>query len=34
MFDALVIVGVVALNAVVGYVTESRVERILTSLQR
>ncbi len=34
MFDALVIVGVVALNAIIGYVTESRVERILTSLQQ
>ena len=34
VFDALVIVGVVAVNAAVGYVTESRVERILTSLQR
>ena len=34
IFDALVIVGVVVVNAAVGYVTESRVERILTSLQR
>src|SRR5262245_20809570 len=34
IFDALVIAGVVVVNAVVGYVTESRVERILTSLQR
>jgi P-type Ca2+ transporter type 2C len=34
MFDAAVIVGVVALNAIIGYVTESRVERILTSLQQ
>jgi Ca2+-transporting ATPase len=32
--DAAVILAVVGLNAVVGYVTESRVERILTSLQR
>jgi Ca2+-transporting ATPase len=34
IFDALVVVGVVAVNAVVGYLTESRVERILSSLQR
>jgi P-type Ca2+ transporter type 2C len=34
IFDALVIVGVVVVNAAVGYITESRVERILTSLQR
>jgi Ca2+-transporting ATPase len=33
-FDAAVILGVVALNTVVGYATEARVERILTSLQR
>ena len=31
--DAVVILAVVAANAVVGYVTESRVERILTALQ-
>src|SRR5262245_20348698 len=31
--DAVVILAVVAANAVVGYVTESRVERVLTSLQ-
>ncbi len=34
LFDALVIAGVVAVNAAVGYLTESRVERILSSLQR
>jgi Ca2+-transporting ATPase len=33
-FEALVILGVVATNALVGYATESRVERILGSLQR
>jgi len=32
--DAAVILAVVGLNAAVGYVTESRVERILTSLQQ
>jgi P-type Ca2+ transporter type 2C len=32
--DAVVILAVVGLNAAVGYVTESRVERILTSLQQ
>jgi Ca2+-transporting ATPase len=32
--DAVVILAVVAANAVVGYFTESRVERILTTLQR
>ena len=31
--EAVVILAVVAANAAVGYVTESRVERILTSLQ-
>src|SRR5262249_11122533 len=34
IFDALVIAGVVVVNTVVGYVTERRGERILTSLQR
>jgi Ca2+-transporting ATPase len=33
LIDAGVILAVVAANAVVGYVTESRVERILTALQ-
>jgi Ca2+-transporting ATPase len=33
LLDAGVILAVVAANAVVGYVTESRVERILTALQ-
>jgi P-type Ca2+ transporter type 2C len=33
VFDAAVIAGVVAANALIGYVTESRVERILSSLQ-
>jgi Ca2+-transporting ATPase len=33
VIDAAVILAVVAANAVVGYVTESRVERILTALQ-
>jgi Ca2+-transporting ATPase len=33
VLDAAVILAVVAANAVVGYVTESRVERILTALQ-
>ena len=32
--DAAVILAVVGLNAAIGYVTERRVERILTSLQR
>jgi Ca2+-transporting ATPase len=32
--DAVVILAVVGLNAAVGYITESRVERILTSLQQ
>ena len=31
--EAAVILAVVAANATVGYVTERRVERILTSLQ-
>ncbi len=33
-FEAIVILGVVAANALVGYATESRVEGILSSLQR
>ena len=32
LLDACVIMGVVAINAAVGYFTESRVERIITSL--
>ena len=32
--DAVIILAVVGLNAAVGYITESRVERILTSLQQ
>ena len=34
LVDAAVILAVVGLNATIGYVTERRVERILTSLQR
>jgi Ca2+-transporting ATPase len=34
LIDAAVILTVVGLNAAIGYVTERRVERILTSLQR
>jgi P-type Ca2+ transporter type 2C len=34
VFDAAVIAGVILANGVIGYVTESRVERILTSLQQ
>src|SRR5262249_57588218 len=33
VLDAAVILAVVAANTAVGYVTESRVERILTALQ-